>query len=62
MGDVLSAVLVFFGSHYYLALGSLHFTIGPRHFALLNLALIVVWISLALAIGRRYERLVAATP
>jgi AAA family ATP:ADP antiporter len=62
MGDVLSAVLVFFGSHYYLALGSLHFTIGPRHFALLNLALIVVWISLAFAIGRRYERLVAATP
>ena len=62
MGDVSAAVLVYFGTHYYLSLGSLRFEMGTRHFALLNMAFIAMWLAVAVAIGRRYERLVAATP
>ena len=53
MGDVLSALLVLAGTAV--------LALGVRHFALLNLALIVLWISLAVAVGRRYERLAAVT-
>ena len=52
MGDVTSALLVFAGTTW--------LALGPRHFALINLVLIGAWIMLALAIGRRYERLAAA--
>ena len=48
-GDVLSAGVVFLG-------GALGF--ATRHFALTNIALIFVWIGVALVIGRRYRRLV----
>jgi AAA family ATP:ADP antiporter len=52
-GDVLSAGLVFAGGTW---LG-----FAPRHFAMVNVALIVVWLVLAVAIGRRFIRL-AETP
>jgi AAA family ATP:ADP antiporter len=48
-GDVLSAGLVFAGTTW---LG-----FAPRQFALVNVALIVVWIFLAIAIGRGFKRL-----
>ena len=48
-GDVLSAGLVFAGTTW------LHF--APRQFALANVVLIVLWIVLALAIGRRFRLL-----
>ena len=48
-GDVLSAGMVFAGTTW---LG-----FAARQFALLNVALIVVWILLAIAIGRRYHTL-----
>jgi AAA family ATP:ADP antiporter len=47
-GDVLSAGLVFAGTHW---LG-----LGAPQFALVNVALIVVWLVLAVAIGRLFER------
>ena len=53
MGDVLSAVIVFIGTGW--------LALQPRHFALTNLLLVVVWMALALAVGRRYERLAAVT-
>ena len=49
-GDVLSALVVFFGT-------KLAFETGD--FALFNLALVVVWIGVAIAIGRRHAVLVA---
>jgi AAA family ATP:ADP antiporter len=49
LGDVLSAGLVFAGVTW---LG-----FAPRHFALVNVALIIVWLLLAFAIGRNFERL-----
>jgi AAA family ATP:ADP antiporter len=49
-GDVLSAGLVFAGTRW------LNF--GPRHFAWVNVALILAWIVLAVLIGRRYKRLI----
>jgi len=52
-GDVLSAGLVFAGTEW---LG-----FGPRQFAYVNVALIVLWLGLAVAIGRQFERL-TATP
>jgi AAA family ATP:ADP antiporter len=48
-GDVLSAGLVFAGTTW------LGFT--PRHFAIVNVALIVVWLVLAVAIGRRFKQI-----
>jgi AAA family ATP:ADP antiporter len=55
-GDVISAGIVFAGTTW---LG-----FAAREFALLNVALIAVWIVLAIAIGRRYHALTvsAATP
>jgi len=52
-GDLLSAGLVFAGAHW--------LAMGTRHYALVNLALVVVWLMIAVFIGRRYERLAAAT-
>ena len=52
-GDVLWAGLVFAGTQW--------LSFGPREFAYVNVALIVVWIVLAVAIGRRFEQL-TATP
>ena len=48
-GDVLSAGLVFAGTTW---LG-----FAPREFALANVALIVVWLVLAIAIGRLFKKL-----
>jgi AAA family ATP:ADP antiporter len=48
-GDVLSAGLVFAGTTW---LG-----FAPREFALVNIGLIVVWLVLAIAIGRGFKRL-----
>jgi AAA family ATP:ADP antiporter len=48
-GDVLSAGLVFAGTTW------LHF--APRQFALANVVLIVIWIGLAVLIGRRFQQL-----
>lgn len=53
-GDVLSAGLVFAGTRW------LRF--GSREFALVNVALIVVWLFLAFVIGRRFEGLSGAHP
>ena len=50
-GDVLSAGLVFAGTHW--------LSFGSRQFALVNVALIAVWLILAFAIGRRFEQLSA---
>lgn len=52
-GDLLQAGLVFVGTSM-LALQS-------SQFALVNMALVVVWLALAVAVGRRYERLAAET-
>jgi len=52
-GDVLSAATVFVGS------GLL--TLGASRIAILNIALVVVWLVVAIRIGRRYGRLAAAT-
>ena len=49
MGDVMSAGLVFAGTTW---LG-----FAPREFALTNVALIVIWIALAVAIGRKFKKL-----
>ncbi|HET6371933.1 MAG TPA: MFS transporter [Candidatus Polarisedimenticolia bacterium] len=48
-GDVLSAGLVFAGTRW--------FSFGPRQFALVNVALIIAWLVLAVVIGRQFERL-----
>lgn len=53
-GDVLSAGLVFAGTRW--------LSFGSRQFALVNVALIVAWLILAVVIGRRFERLTAAAP
>jgi AAA family ATP:ADP antiporter len=52
-GDLASAALVYAGAHW--------FMMQTMHFALVNLVMIAVWIGLAITIGRRYERLAAAT-
>jgi AAA family ATP:ADP antiporter len=51
-GDVLSAALVFAGTTW--------LAFETQHFAMFNIGLVLVWIALALAIGRRYTRLAAA--
>jgi len=48
-GDVLSAGIVFAGTRW--------LSFGARQFAFVNVALILVWLALAFAIGRRFERL-----
>ncbi|MCA9753617.1 MAG: hypothetical protein KC591_15590, partial [Gemmatimonadetes bacterium] len=53
-GDLLSAALVWVGTTW--------FAFGPRNFAMVNLVLVVVWILIALAIGREYLRKTAAVP
>lgn len=53
LGDVLSAALVFAGTTW--------LTLTVRGFALVNLVLVAVWLALAVAVGRRYRRLVADT-
>lgn len=47
-GDVLSAGLVFVGSQLALA---------PRHFAMVNLGLVVVWLLICVGIARRHRQL-----
>ena len=49
MGDVLSAGLVFAGTTW---LG-----FAPRQFALVNVGLVLVWLVLAVALGRRFQQL-----
>jgi ATP:ADP antiporter, AAA family len=53
-GDALSGLLVF--------ILSAHLGLRARGFAVLNLAVIVVWIALVLLLVRRYRALAAATP
>jgi len=48
-GDVLSAGLVFAGTRWW--------SFGSQQFAYVNVALIIVWLVLAVVIGRRFERL-----
>jgi AAA family ATP:ADP antiporter len=50
-GDVLQAVVVFVGTTF--------LAMQARHFALFNVALVIVWLVLAFAIGREYKQLVA---
>jgi AAA family ATP:ADP antiporter len=50
MGDVLSAVLVFIGSQ---------LQVHPRGFALVNAALVVLWLAAAWRLGRGYAQLTA---
>lgn len=52
-GDVLSAALVFVGTTYLL--------FETEQFAMVNMALVAVWLTLAVFIGRRYMRLAAST-
>ncbi len=51
-GDVLSALLVFVGTTY--------LAMRAGHFAAFNIALVLVWLVLAVLIGRDYKRLVAS--
>ena len=51
-GDLLQAVVVFIGTTY--------LAMQARDFALFNIGLVVVWLILAVLIGREYRRLVAA--
>lgn len=52
-GDVLSSVTVF------IAAGLL--ALGARQVAVFNLVLVVLWLTVAVIIGRRYDRMAAAT-
>ena len=51
VGDVLSAALVFVGTTW--------LSLQTSHFAIVNLALVAVWLVVAWRIGTRYRRLVA---
>jgi len=53
MGDVLSAGVVY--------VGTTALAFGTRQFAALNIVLVMLWLALAVAVGRRYERLAALT-
>ena len=53
LGDVLSAGLV--------ALGTSVVVLSTRQFAMINVVLVLAWLVLAWAVGRRYERLSAVT-
>jgi AAA family ATP:ADP antiporter len=50
-GDGLSAGLVFAGTQV--------LALAPRHFAMINMALVAVWLALAIAVGRENARLTA---
>jgi AAA family ATP:ADP antiporter len=50
-GDVMSALLVFVGTNI--------IVLQTREFALVNMVLVVGWITLAVFVGRRYNRLAA---
>ena len=54
LGDVLASGLVAFGVHV--------FTLSARGFALVNVAVIAVWLLLAIGIARRYRALAATMP
>jgi ATP:ADP antiporter, AAA family len=49
MGDVLSAAFVFVGTSF--------FSLQPRGFALVNAAMVLVWLALAWQIGRQYREM-----
>ncbi len=49
-GDVLTALLVFAGTTY--------LAMGPSGFAKFNIVLVLVWLGLAVLIGREYKRLI----
>jgi AAA family ATP:ADP antiporter len=49
-GDVLQAVVIFVGTTF--------LAMQARHFAALNVVLVLIWLVLALAIGREYRRIV----
>jgi AAA family ATP:ADP antiporter len=51
-GDMFSAAVVFVGTTF--------LAMGPSHFAMFNIALVILWLAVALAIGREYKRLVAS--
>ena len=51
-GDMLAAGVVFVGTTF--------LTMQTRHFAVVNVVLVLVWIVLAVLIGREYRRLVAS--
>ncbi len=51
LGDVLSAVLVFIGTR---------LAFATRHFALVNMVLVLVWIVLAVSIGSENRKLSSA--
>jgi AAA family ATP:ADP antiporter len=51
-GDVLSAALVYVGINW--------LALSTKGFAYFNMALVVVWMLLALGIGREYQRRIAA--
>ncbi len=50
LGDVFSALLVFVGTTW--------LALGTRGFAIANVCLVVVWIAIAIVIGRQYQELV----
>jgi AAA family ATP:ADP antiporter len=50
-GDVLSALLVYVGTTF--------LAFKTKEFAIFNLALVVIWLFIAVAIGRRYQRMAA---
>ena len=49
-GDVLTALLVFAGTTY--------LSLSPSGFAKFNIVLVLVWLGLAVLIGREYKRLI----
>jgi len=49
-GDVLSALVVFVGTTY--------FALSASGFAMVNIALVLIWLTIAVIIGRGYQRLV----
>ncbi len=51
-GDVLSAALVFVGTTY--------LAMRASHFAMFNIVLVALWLTVALWLGREYKRLVAS--
>lgn len=52
-GDLSHAALLYAGTHW--------LAMQARHYAMVNLALVAVWIVLTVFIGRRHDRLAAAT-
>jgi ATP:ADP antiporter, AAA family len=52
-GDVLSAVLVFAGTNW--------LAFAPRQFSIVNVCFVLIWLILAVLIGRKYHQLAAAS-